>query len=388
MVIKTTVSAPKMVMDIPGYFPNVIRLRSGKLLVQAMWGNDRRPNREEYEEFYAFNGSTTAQDWVEFNDLRQRTHGDSHCHVLTGHWAVSTDCGKTYKSTGLPPVISYVQKENGDVIALQWYTYRDVQGGVIVRSWCSHDECCTWDAPYDIPVTCPPFTKSGVLVPHRRILHLEGDTYLILVYGTLDGDTHSRSMVFRTVDGFKTMHYYATVAAWEEGMESKSGLTESDMVRTPDGRLLCVMRNESYCPMYQSHSSDNGATWSPMTLFPDCGVDPALCLLDNGVIACSYGRPGVKAAFSETSGKNWQKRLTLLQRVTEINGTDGLPDPITYYFQRSCCYTDVVQTAPNVATVYYSAPKDWSDDPRKNPWNAEHRKEFRIFSVDIAVERE
>lgn len=387
MALQITASKPRMVLDIPGYFPNAIQLKNGDLLVQTMWADDRRPKPHEYKEFYAFDGPTTEKDWMEFNDRRQQLHGDTYVHVLSSHWGRSTDGGRTFTETGLPPVISYVQEDNGDVLALQWYTHWDAQGNPIIRSWRSHDNCHSWDAPYDIPVISPPFRTDGLLVPHRRILRVEGDTYLLLVYGKLDGDTQFRSMVFRTLDAFRTLHYYATIGTYEPGMEHAGGLTESDMVRTDDGRILCVIRNEGLCPMYQTFSSNNGATWEPLRLFPDAGVDPALCRLDNGVVVCSYGRPGVKVAFSETGGINWQKRLTLLQRQIEVNGTEGigtLPDPV---HQRSCCYTEVVQTAPNVATVFYSAPIDWSDDPEKYPWRPAFRKDFRIFAVDLTVER-
>ena len=116
----------------------------------------------------------------------------------------------------------------------------------------------------------------------------------------------------------------------------------------------------------------------------DAGVDPALCTLENGVVACSYGRPGVKLALSENNGDNWQKRITLLQGAREVDGTTGEALP---YHDRSCCYTDVVESAPNVATVFYSAPVDWNDDPSWSPWDSEQRDRFRVYAVDVAVER-
>ena len=158
------------------------------------------------------------------------------------------------------------------------------------------------------------------------------------------------------------------------------------MVRTPDGRLLCVMRNQSFHPMYQTHSIDDGATWSPLRLFPDCGVDPALCTLENGVVVCSYGRPGVKVAFSENGGDSWQKRSTILWGAWEENGDSIAPNH--HGPMRSCSYTDVIETSPNTATVFYSAPADWSDDPAKTPWDPEQRKDFRIYAVDATVTRD
>ncbi len=383
MSIKLTFSKPRMVLDVPAYFPNVIKLRSGELFVQLMWGDDRRPNQEEYEDFYAFDKPTTAEDWQKYND-KHHTDG-KYVHVLSGNWAKSTDGGKTFEPTCLPPIIEYTQLDNGDVIGLQWYTYHDKDGNPVARSWTSHDGCKSWDAPYDIPMIAPPF-EWEMNVPHRRIIPLGGESFLVLVYGRLKGDKHDRSMVFRTIDNFKTLHYYSTCGMWHEGIENPAGLNETDMVRTNDGRLLCVMRNESFMPMWQTHSIDDGATWTPVVRFPERGVDPALCKLQNGVIVCSYGRPGVNVMFSEDNGDNWEKRSIILLAKWEQDGSDIQANQ--FPLMRSCSYTDVVETSPNTATVFYSAPADWNDDPAKTPWNIKERKDFRIYAVDVKVEKE
>ena len=195
-------------------------------------------------------------------------------------------------------------------------------------------------------------------------------------------------MVFRTDDAFRTMYYYSTIAAWNPDMENRAGATETDFVRTADGRLLAMIRNESFCPMYQAFSDDDGLTWSPTEIGTGAGVNPALVRLENGVIACSYGRPGVMVAFSETDGRSWRQRTALLLARQEVDGTSGAVIGDLRGNQRSCCYTDIIQKSPNVVSVCYSAPADWSDDPRKSPWNAKDRRDFRIYTVDIQVERE
>lgn len=386
MALNLIVSKPRMVLDAAAYFPYTLQLKNGSLFVQLMWGNDRHPTQEEFDQFYGMNEPTTAKFWEEYNENCKQIYGLDRAQVMNSYWAKSTDGGKTFTKYGLPPVIEYIQKENGDIIGLSWYSYYQ-DGAPIIRSWTSHDNCQTWDAPYDIPLTCPPIGGIGMLCPHRRILHLEGDTYLVLVYGRLEGDAHDRSMVFRTTDGFKTLHYYSTIATWNAGMEHPQGLNETDLVRTEDGRLLAVIRNQGYCPLYQAHSSDDGATWTPARLFVDAGVDPALCKLDNGVVVCSYGRPGVKVAFSENDGDNWQKRVTLLLGATEKNGVTGAGTSDDWRTHRSCCYTDLAQTAPNVVTVFYTAPVDWNDAATTHPWDLDVQKNFRIYAVDITVDR-
>ena len=216
---------------------------------------------------------------------------------------------------------------------------------------------------------------------------MKDDTFLVLIYGNLVGDEHNRSMVFRTTDGFRTLHYYSTAAMWHPGIGHPQGFNETDFTRTPDGRILCVVRNQGFYPLYQTESIDDGATWSAVRQFPGMGVDPSLCTLENGVVVCGYGRPGVNVAFSENNGENWQNITTLMMVGVETNGTVPTAEARPSQSQRSCCYTELVATGPDQVTVFYAAPKDWSDLSIRTPWNPQQRQHFRLYARDIRVER-
>src|SRR5262245_36994158 len=58
--------------------------------------------------------------------------------------------------------------------------------------------------------------------------------------------------------------------------------------------------------MYVSRSSDGGKTWSVPEQFADRGVCPHLITLTNGIIVCSYSRPGAFVIFSDDNGKTWK----------------------------------------------------------------------------------
>jgi hypothetical protein len=91
--------------------------------------------------------------------------------------------------------------------------------------------------------------------------------------------------------------------------------TETAMSRTSRGDLVCVVRttHRLQLPMWVTHSDDAGRTWSsPKTLF-DHGVLPTLLLLQNGVLALSFGRPGVHLSFSpDGSGRTWTQPVEVL----------------------------------------------------------------------------
>ena len=70
------------------------------------------------------------------------------------------------------------------------------------------------------------------------------------------------------------------------------GLDEADLAVLPNGDILCVMRTDSYAPMFQARSRDGGHTWSKPESTGWQGVKPRLEVLPNGVLACAAGRGG------------------------------------------------------------------------------------------------
>jgi hypothetical protein len=96
------------------------------------------------------------------------------------------------------------------------------------------------------------------------------------------------------------------------------GYGEPALTQLKDGRLLCVMRSQSshlapdFKPMYCAWSDDLGKTWTkPQVTDPLLiNIAPTLKTLDNGIVACMYGRPGLHIAFSLDGGKTWPKRVS------------------------------------------------------------------------------
>ena len=74
--------------------------------------------------------------------------------------------------------------------------------------------------------------------------------------------------------------------------EVDEGFDEPDVIQLDNGDILCMMRTGSYSPMFQSRSTDGGATWSAPESTGWQGVKPRLQKLPNGVLACVAGRGG------------------------------------------------------------------------------------------------
>ena len=122
------------------------------------------------------------------------------------------------------------------------------------------------------------------------------------------------TVIARSTDGGRTFNYVAHLGPEIDGQVAGiAGLGEPDLIQLANGELLCIMRSGSDTPMYQSHSTDDGKTWSAPVSTGWPGVKPRLRLLKSGVLACSagrgaYGHPQVThAMFSpDGTGRKWE----------------------------------------------------------------------------------
>jgi hypothetical protein len=125
--------------------------------------------------------------------------------------------------------------------------------------------------------------------------------------------------------------------------QTQEGFCEPDLTRATDGTIICAMRSGGRIgvikapsfptPLFISRSMDEGATWTPPVPVADRGVCPYLVTLENGVIVCSYARPGAWLIFSDDNGETWKG---------------------AFQFGGSGSYVNVIQVAPNkVLAIYY-----------------------------------
>jgi hypothetical protein len=145
----------------------------------------------------------------------------------------------------------------------------------------------------------------------RYILE-ENGRWLCAMQGKFHGDVCQRSILAESLDQGLTWRFVSTISY--EHDPSIDGNCEPALCRVLDGTLLCVMRRHGTAKknMIQCRSLDSGRTWSGPETLPAHGVDPDLCLMSNGVLACAFGRPGTYLMFSpDGCGYAWGYRTEI-----------------------------------------------------------------------------
>jgi hypothetical protein len=143
---------------------------------------------------------------------------------------------------------------------------------------------------------------------------------------------------------------------------TQEGFREADIIRASNGDLICVMRsggrnpvpgtNLFPTPLYCSRSSDAGKTWTPPEQIADRGTCPNLVRLNNGIIVCTYGRPGNWLIFSDDNGLSWKGAFQF--------GTTGA----TNY---------IIETKPNTIQVFHEVEENGIEKLRGTFFNIKRK---------------
>ena len=143
--------------------------------------------------------------------------------------------------------------------------------------WFSEDEGQTWTERHltEVQGICP-----------DKILALTDDHWLIAIaYWSIRFPGAFRLHTVHSFDGGRTWPLSALTAE-QEGYQHD----EPSVVRLPDGRLLCVMRENVHTtrPSHYVLSTDDGHTWSTPRPAPFYGDRPAAGLLESGRLLVIY----------------------------------------------------------------------------------------------------
>nr|WP_321512772.1 sialidase family protein [uncultured Pseudodesulfovibrio sp.] len=151
----------------------------------------------------------------------------------------------------------------------------------------SHDNGQSWT----------PFETTGLTHDmHDRIMDLGNDVFLTTGHRHLGSEEYpairqppTQQMVFRSEDRGQTWATHSILAEHRNLV-----LCEASMTRLPDGRIIALMRENSFVfePMYCAISMDKGTSWSEPVETPLMGHRPTMGLIPDGRLLVTYRNVG------------------------------------------------------------------------------------------------
>jgi hypothetical protein len=268
----------------------------------------------------------------------------------------SHDAGQTWRP-GLGLHVGAYQFPDGEIVQLGFHSKPTEREGYftipLTRSTDNgrkvKGEIATLHLPEATGGTGDDGKPHGGPVADHAIVGLRDGSLLAAMYGhfktdrvlvpTMPKEWQSfkyRTFTVRSTDRGRTWEYLSTVACDPKiGLES---FCEPDLLVLPSGEVLCFMRTGGsgglHTPLYLSRSADNGRTWTKAQPIVDRGVWPNACRMRDGLLVCTYGRPGNWLAFSLDEGHTWIGQLC-------------------FYDGHTTSYNSVEEVAPGRLLVVY-----------------------------------
>ncbi|MDC0335665.1 glycoside hydrolase [Pseudodesulfovibrio sp.] len=157
-----------------------------------------------------------------------------------------------------------------------------------------------------------------------RVLHLGGDSFLTTGHSHVGeeysaiGQALTEQMVYRSDDHCRTWQPLGAIAA-----ERNLVLCEASMTRLADGRIIALLRENSfiYEPMYLCISEDEGKSWSAPLPTPLIGHRPTMGLIDDGRLLVTY-----RNVAPDMGTAAWVGSLDELTTDFAVHGRHEKPD--------------------------------------------------------------
>lgn len=304
-----------IVVEGAGYFPVLVRLQTGRLLVVYRYGAPHISVKGELAVSWSDdNGAKWTKPLVvasgEFDHrnpaMGEMPNGDVvlvYC-IMDGYDAT----GRKFRPA--------VNGKGPNSTKPLW----------MVRS---KDHGATWSAPEEIEGTRELADRGVFLDAYGKIAVAADASALLSVYGRGEN-------IYRSTDSGHTWSLLSTIA---------QPVNETAILALPNNHALVAMRTDKLQNLMVSRSGDGGKTWDSPTPVTNPSEHPGdLIQLQNGDVLLTFGERnaprGVGAIVSHDGGKTWDPKTRMVL-------ADDAPS-------RDCGYPSSVQLPDGqILTVYY-----------------------------------
>jgi hypothetical protein len=255
----------------------------------------------------------------------------------------STDAGRTWTpiagldKTDTTP-LPCLRRPDGRILAVSRWTRTQEDGRVRGKTSLLNQDATGFEMVDNEIILPKEFTnesKGDQIICERHIWNDADGGATMVVWSRkavklADGrsDTVRMSHLVRSTDEGRTWTYFSTIGPGGEPAVCRLSATEQ----------TAVIRGDRDSQMKQMFSSDGGKTWSKPVRLEVGKVLPDLCLMSNGVLACSYGRPASCLMFSVDGGRTWPSHHVISDKV-------------------GFNYTSIREIAPGKLLYIHDAPK-------------------------------
>lgn len=232
----------------------------------------------------------------------------------------SIDAGKTWAPIpGLDKLdttpLPCLRRPDGTILAVSRWTRTQPDGRVVGKTVHLNARATSFemiDNEIKLPKEFTNESKGDQIICERHIWNDADGGVTMVVWSRKavklpDGrnNTVRMSHLMRSTDEGRTWTHFSTIGPGGEPAVCRLSATEQ----------TAVIRGDRDSCMKQMFSHDAGKTWSKPIKLEVGRVLPDLCLMSNGVLACSYGRPASCLMFSLDGGRTWPSHHVISDKV-------------------------------------------------------------------------
>jgi len=305
-----------------GYFPVLIRLKTGRLLVVFRSNASHIDVKGELSVSWSDNDGKTWTSPLVVASGKDDHRNPAMVELPNGDVLLAYCIMDGYDATGrkFMPTVKGIDPRTAKPL---W----------IIRS---RDRGATWSTPEELGGTRQLTDRDELLNVFGKMTVVPDGSVLLSLYTTPRDHHTTYERILRSNDSGHTWNLLSTLA---------QDVNETGILALPGNRVLAAMRTNKEQKLLMTHSADGGMTWDIPIAVTEPNEHPGdLIRLKNGDLLLTFGERnaprGAVAMLSHDDGKTWDPKTRMV-----------LGDDAPLY---DCGYPSSVQLPDGrIVTVYY-----------------------------------